>query len=72
MLRTRRTIPTMAKQKTLKITQTRSTIRRSADQKKVMAALGLRGIRQTVEHQDSPQIRGMIVKVNHLVSVESA
>lgn len=36
-----------------------------------MRALGLRKMHQTVEHSDSPQIRGMIAKVNHLVEVQT-
>ncbi len=60
----------MAKKKKLKITQVRSTIDRQERQKRTMAALGLRKIRQTVVHNDTPQIRGMIRKVIHLVEVE--
>ena len=54
----------------LNITQVRSLIRRSAKQKGTMKALGLRRIHQTVTHEDTPQVRGMIDKVQHLVSVE--
>ncbi len=54
----------------LKITQVRSLIRRTQDQKRVMQALGLRKMHQTVEHADTPLIRGMIGKVQHLVAVE--
>ena len=57
---------------TLKITQTRSVIRRPSDQKKTMEALGLRRIGRTVELEATPQIRGMVAKVRHLVSVEEA
>lgn len=56
----------------LKITQIRSVIDRSERQKRTMQALGLRKIRQTVEHEDTPQIRGMIKKVDHLIQVEEA
>ncbi len=56
--------------KKLKITQVRSTIDRQERQKRTMAALGLRKIRQTVVHNDTPQIRGMIRKVIHLIEVE--
>ena len=55
---------------TLKITQTRSTIRRSGVQKRTIEALGLGKIGRTVEHEDTPQIRGMVTKVSHLVTVE--
>ncbi|NNF56715.1 MAG: 50S ribosomal protein L30 [Rhodothermaceae bacterium] len=56
----------------LKITQTRSTIRRPSDQKRTIEALGLGRIGRMVEHNDTPQIRGMVNKVSHLVSVEEA
>ena len=56
----------------LKITQTKSAIGRTGNQKKIIAALGLRKLNQTVEHEDSPQIRGMLYKVQHLVQVENA
>ncbi len=54
----------------LEITQIRSTIRRTSDQKRTMAALGLRRMHQTVQHEDSPQIRGMVYQVKHLISVK--
>ncbi|MCX6638984.1 MAG: 50S ribosomal protein L30 [bacterium] len=54
----------------LKITQVRSTIHCPMPQKKTVEALGLRHIRQTVEHQDNPAIRGMVNKVKHLVRME--
>ncbi len=56
----------------IKITQTRSTIRRPGDQKRTMEALGLRRIGKTVEVEETPQIKGMLAKVRHLVSVEEA
>lgn len=57
---------------TLKITQVRSVIRRPKTQKATMLALGLRKMHQTVEHQDNPQIRGMLERVHHLIRVEEA
>ena len=60
----------MAKAKTLKITQLRSTAGRKKDQIATMEALGLRRIRHTVEQKDNPAIRGMLTKVSHLVAVE--
>ncbi|MFT5143597.1 MAG: large subunit ribosomal protein L30 [Rhodothermales bacterium] len=51
------------------ITQTKSTIRRTGIQKRTIEALGFRRLHQTVEHQDTPQIRGMVNKVLHLVTV---
>ena len=56
----------------LKITQIRSAIRRPARQKRTLEALGLRRMHQSVVHEETPQIRGMIDKVNHLVRVEPA
>lgn len=56
----------------LKITQTRSSIKRTKPQKRSLAALGLGKIGKTVEQTDSPNILGMINKVKHLVSVEEA
>lgn len=55
---------------TLKITQVKSTIDRIENQKRTMEALGLGKINRTVIKNDTPQIRGMITKVNHLVTVE--
>ncbi len=54
----------------LKITWVKSAIGYKKDQKATIAALGLRKNGQTVEREDSPQIRGMIFKVRHLVEVE--
>lgn len=55
---------------TLKITQVKSTIDRIENQKRTMEALGLGKINRTVIKNDTPQIRGMLTKVNHLVKVE--
>ena len=56
--------------KKIKITQVKSVIDRSERQKKTMAALGLRKMNATVEVEATPQILGMVEKVNHLVKVE--
>ncbi len=56
--------------KKLKITQIRSIIDRPKKQKLTIEALGLGRPNYTVEHNDTPQIRGMINKVQHLVKVE--
>jgi large subunit ribosomal protein L30 len=58
---------TMAK---LKITWKKSTIGYPADQGRTIRALGLRRLGRTVEHGDSRVVRGMILKVRHLVEVE--
>ena len=52
------------------ITQLRSTIGAKQNQRAPLKSLGLRKIRQTVEKDDTPQIRGMIRAVRHLVTVE--
>ena len=54
----------------LKITQTRSTIGQSAKHRGTLRALGLGKIGRTAEHQESPQLAGMLRKVRHLVTVE--
>lgn len=56
----------------LKITQIRSVIRHTKNQKRNMEALGLRRMHQTVEHEDTPQLRGMLTKVHHLVNIEES
>lgn len=56
----------------LRITWTRSTIGLPYPQRRVIQALGLHRLHQTVEHGDTPSIRGMIHKVRHLVKVEQA
>ena len=54
----------------IKVTQVRSRIKCTDRQKKTLDALGLRRIKATVEHEDTPNILGMVDKVRHLVSVE--
>ena len=54
----------------IKVIQTRSTIDRPKDQKRTIEALGLGRPNWEKIHNDTPQIRGMIRKVNHLVKVE--
>lgn len=56
----------------IKVKQLKSTIKRPSNQKKTLEALGLRRIGQVVEHEDTPNILGMINKVKHLVSTEEA
>ena len=55
---------------TIKITLVRSPIGFPVPQKATLKALGLRHLNQTVEHHDTPAMRGMITKVIHLVRVE--
>jgi len=54
----------------LKVTLVKSVIGSKKDQIATVEALGLKKIRDTKEHTDNPQIRGMINKVSHLVKVE--
>ncbi len=54
----------------LRVTYVRSVIGQKPDQERTVQALGLRRLHQTVEHEDSPQLRGMVHKVRHLVKVE--
>lgn len=54
---------------TIKIKQVRSRIRSPKNQKLNLDALGLKKLNQIVEHEDTPQIRGMIAKVSHLVKI---
>ncbi|MFC5044235.1 50S ribosomal protein L30 [Aquimarina hainanensis] len=55
----------------IKITKVRSEINRTQRQKRTLEALGLKKIGQVVEHEDTPNILGMVNKVKHLVSVET-
>jgi large subunit ribosomal protein L30 len=54
----------------LKVTQRRSVIDRPRDQKDTVRRLGLHRINDSAMHEDRPEIRGMIAKVQHLVVVE--
>ncbi len=54
----------------LKITYVRSAIGHRPEQKATVRALGLRRLQQVVVHPDSPQVRGMLRAVRHLVRVE--
>ncbi|TCT21094.1 LSU ribosomal protein L30P [Melghiribacillus thermohalophilus] len=56
--------------KKLEITLVRSVIGRPQDQRDTVKALGLRKIRHSVVHDDTPAIRGMVNKVSHLVTVK--
>lgn len=56
--------------KKIKITQVRSIINRPQGQKRTIEALGLKRIRHSVIHTETPQIVGMVHKVAHLVAVE--
>jgi len=57
-------------EKMVRITLVKSPIGYSKEHKATVRSLGLRRMHQTVEHIDSPTLRGMLYKVNHLVVVE--
>ena len=54
---------------TIKLTQTGSPIRRTPDQRKTLIGLGLNKMHRSVELEDTPEVRGMIRKVQHMVTV---
>ena len=56
--------------KTVKVTQTGSPIRREKSQRATLVGLGLNKMHKTVELKDTPEVRGMIRKVAHMVTVE--
>ena len=60
----------MANKKTIKVTQIRSGIVRPASQKATLIGLGLNKMNKTVVLEDTPSIRGMVRKVEHLVRIE--
>ena len=53
----------------IKIKQVRSAINRPKNQKATIQALGFKRLNQVVEHEDTPQIKGMIASVGHMVEV---
>ncbi len=70
MVRENKASKTQAKK--IKITLIRSSIARPGKQKQVLAGLGLKRLNKAVVRLDTPEIRGMVNKVSHLVSVEQA
>jgi large subunit ribosomal protein L30 len=56
--------------KALRVTLVKSPIGYNKSQKATVRALGLRRMHQTVEHTDSPAVRGMLNKISHLIKVE--
>ena len=61
----------MAKKKTVKVTLTKSPIGTLPKHKLCLKGLGLRRMHQSVEVEDTPSVRGMIHKVNYMLTVES-
>ena len=62
----------MAKKQTITVTQIGSPIGRPKDQLQTLKGLGLNKMHRTRELEDTPSVRGMISKINHLVRVEDA
>ena len=62
----------MAKKQTVTVTQIGSPIGRPNDQLQTLKGLGLNKMHRTRELEDTPSVRGMISKINHLVRVENA
>jgi len=56
----------------IKVKKVKSAINRTRNQKRILESLGLKKIGQVKEHENTPNILGMINKVSHLVSVEEA
>ncbi|CAD2071814.1 50S ribosomal protein L30 [Jeotgalicoccus coquinae] len=54
----------------VKVTLTKSVIGKPQTQRETVKALGLNKMHKTVEHEDTPQLRGQVAKVAHLVTVE--
>jgi large subunit ribosomal protein L30 len=59
----------MAKPKKIRLRQFKSASGHKSDQKATVRALGIRRLHQVVEHNDTPQIRGMMFKIRHLIEV---
>ncbi|NTZ42685.1 50S ribosomal protein L30 [Altererythrobacter sp. SALINAS58] len=59
----------MAKNSTIKIRQISSPIRRPKNQRETLVGLGLNKMHKTVELQDTPEVRGAIAKLPHLVQI---
>jgi len=60
------------KTKTVRVTLVKSAIGYSERHKKTVRALGFKRLHQTVEHEDTPTLRGMLMLVNHLVRIEES
>ena len=60
----------MSSEGKLRVTWVKSSIGYSRRQKRTIRALGLRRLGDVVEHNDTPEVRGMLNKVSHLVQVE--
>jgi large subunit ribosomal protein L30 len=61
----------MAEKKKIRVTLVKSPVNRKAEHRATVRGLGLKRMHQTVELEDTPQVRGMINRVNYLVRLES-
>ena len=61
-----------ASKNTIKIKQVGSPIRRKPDQRETLIGLGLNKMHKTVEREDTPEVRGMIRKIQHMVEVQDS
>ena len=61
-----------ASKNTIKIKQVGSPIRRKPDQRKTLIGLGLNKMHKIVEREDTPEVRGMIRKIQHMVEVQDS
>ena len=59
----------MAKNKTIKLKQIGSPIRRPESQRRTLIGLGLNKMHKVVERQDTPEVRGAVAKIPHLVAI---
>ncbi len=59
----------MAEKKTIKLKQIGSPIRRDEKQRKILIGLGLNKMHKVVERQDTPEVRGAIAKLPHMVAI---
>lgn len=65
-----KTLPAADAARTLKVTQVGSPIRRTKDQRATLVGLGLNKLHRTRELPDTPEVRGMIARVRHMVRVD--
>ncbi|WP_128892959.1 50S ribosomal protein L30 [Erythrobacter sp. HKB08] len=59
----------MAKKETIKLKQVGSPLRRPESQRKILIGLGLNKMHKVVERQDTPEVRGAVAKIPHLVEI---
>lgn len=65
------TVSNISDMSKIRVTQIKSKIGQPERQKRILVALGIKKMHQTVEHENTPQIMGMVQKLKHLVKVEN-